>query len=381
MSEKESNGRINVLQLTYGLRFGGMEKVIQNLCRGLDKGRFNVMACCLTKKGEYAEELEREGYKVYLCSQVNRLNKYTKSWRVKNILEREKIHILHSHNTQAFLDGVVGAKLARTPVFIHTDHVRKFPDRLRYMVAEKIASYFVDEIVAVSNHVKENLIKYEKIPSHKISIIYNGTDFSPSKNPDVISAVRDEFNIKPDEKVVGCVARLRPQKAYELFLKVAARILGQISNVKFLIVGDGEEYNRLVNLCNYLGITSYVYFTGARADVERVISIFDVFLLTSLYEGMPICLLESMASGIPIVATAVGGVPELIQDGVSGFVVHSRDPDQIAERVIRLLSNDDLRIKMGRTGQRVYQTKFTAKKMVAQYTELYQRHLMAKRLR
>lgn len=376
----DRNRRVNVLQLTHGLGFGGMERVIQYLCRSLDKKRFNVIVYCLHKRGDYADELEAEGYTVHFYPQKTRITRYMRGLTVRNVLNHEQVSILHSHNTAAFLDGLVGAKLARTPVFIHTDHVREFPDKRRYMAAEKIASHFADEIVAVSHHVREALIEYEKISPQKISIIYNGTDFSPCQNGDVINAVRDEFNIKPGERVVGCVARLAKQKGFELFMRAAARILRQVPNVRFVIVGDGREYDRLVALGNQLGIGSKVCFTGARTDVERILPLFDVFLMTSHYEGMPISLLESMVSSIPVVATAVGGVPEVIQDGVSGYLIDSRDPERISERVIRLLCNDDLRITMGENGRRIYQTHFTVERMAEKYTKLYERYLIARGL-
>ncbi len=355
-----------------------MEKVIQNLCRSLDRRRFNVMVCCLDKKGDYADELEKEGFKVHLCPKTRIGGEYTRALGVGSLLRRERIDVLHSHNTAAFLDGFVGARIAGTPVFVHTDHVRKFPDKQRYMVAERIASYFVDQIVAVSERVKEDLVRYEGISPGKISIIYNGTAFSPPDDPGVDASVREELGIGAEEQVVGCIARLRKQKGYELFLAAAARVLEQMPNVKFLIVGDGEEHKRLVSLAAQLGIGSNVRFAGARTDIERLISVFSVFLLTSHYEGMPICLLESLASGVPVVSTAVGGVPEVIEDGVSGFLVDSREAGKIAEKVVELLRNRDLRERMGREGRRAYESRFTVREMADQYEELYSRYLNAK---
>jgi len=367
--------RINVLQLTYGLGLGGLERIIGHLVRGLERRRFNVVVYCLNKKGYHADQLEKEGYTVHLSPGQKRIGSYVRGLAVRGALIREAVDILHSHNTAAFLDGVVGAKLANTPVIIHTDHVRKFPDKRRYMAAEKIASYFVDQIVAVSRHVREALIEYERIRPDKISIIYNGVRFSPAQDDNEIELVRDEFNVRAGEKVVGCVARLAKQKGYELFMEAARRILRKVQNVKFVVVGVGEEYDKLVKLCSELGIRSKVCFTGARTDIERVLPIFDVFLLTSHYEGMPVCLLESMVSSVPIVATAVGGVPEVVQDGMSGYLIHSRDPDEVAERVVRLLSNDDLRLKMGKNGRRIYENCFTVDRMAEQYMELYESRL------
>jgi glycosyltransferase involved in cell wall biosynthesis len=359
---------------------GGLERIIGHLARGLDRTRFNVVVHCLNKKGYHADQLEKEGYTVYLPSQQGKIASYMRGLTVRGALVRESIDILHSHNTAAFLDGVVGAKLANTPVIIHTDHVRKFPDKRRYMAAERIASYFVDEIVAVSRHVREALIEYEGIRPDKISIIYNGVDFSPAQDGNEIKAVRDEFNVTQGEKVVGCVARLAQQKGYELFMEAARRILRKTQAVKFVVVGVGEEYDRLLKLCSELGIRSKVHFAGARTDIERVLPVFDIFLLTSHYEGMPVCLLESMVSGVPIVATAVGGVPEAVQDGISGYLIHSRDPDEVAEKVVRLLRNDNLRLKMGKNGRQIYENRFTIERMAEQYTELYESYLSVRGL-
>jgi glycosyltransferase involved in cell wall biosynthesis len=177
---------------------------------------------------------------------------------------------------------------------------------------------------------------------------------------------------------VGCIARLRKQKGYELFLRTAARVLAQMPTVRFLIVGDGEEREQLDCLAKQLRIDGSVVFAGARTDIERIIPVFSVFLLTSHYEGMPICLLESLASGIPIVSTSVGGVPEVIENGVSGFLVDSRNPDQIAGKVMQLLTDGSLREKMGKAALMAYESRFTVKEMVDQYERLYDRCLRRK---
>ncbi len=368
-------GRINVLQITLGMGIGGLEKVILDLCRYLDPRRFQVMVCCLREGGEYAEQLESDGFKVFLCSGKSKYGKYFVWLQVRKLLVREKIDIVHTHNTGAFLDGFLATRLTGTPVFIHTDHMREWPDKGRYMMAERVASHFTGEIVAVSQHLRDDLIKYEHISPRRIRVIYNGTNFSVNADPNNEKEIREEFGIIPEEKVVGSISRLTKVKGYELLLRSVPLVVKKIPNVKFLIVGDGKEKAKLLNLAHSLGIANKVIFTGVRLDVPSIMRIFDLFALPSRSEGLPIVLLEAMAAGKPVVATAVGGVPEAVKDGETGYLVYTREPKEFAQKIIKILLDDHLRDLMRQKAFQLYKEKFTVDKMVESYERLYEKHL------
>ena len=169
--------KIKVMQVTHDLNIGGLQQLVGDLCLNIDKSLLDISVCCLRDVGPFAEELQKNGIKVYrIPPRPNNKTDYFSFLKLYNLLKGKQIDILHTHNTHPFMDGTVAGKMADIPVIIHTDHARQFPDKRRYMLAERILSHFVDKVVAVSESVKQDLIYYEKINSKKITVIWNGID-------------------------------------------------------------------------------------------------------------------------------------------------------------------------------------------------------------
>jgi len=159
------------MQITHDLGVGGLPRVVTDICLNIDKSKFDISVCCLRGLGEYTKELQVNGIKVYkIPFPLNNKTDYFSFLKLYNLLKGKQIDILHTHNTHPFMDGTVAGKMADIPVIIHTDHSRQFPDKRRYMLAERIFSHFVDKVVAVSKETKQKLIYYEKISIKNIKI-------------------------------------------------------------------------------------------------------------------------------------------------------------------------------------------------------------------
>jgi len=368
--------KIKVMQLTWGMGIGGLERVIMNLCHYLDKEKYDVSVYCLHKKGIFGEVLESEGYNIYFLKGQNRLNKYIQCLQLASFLKKKKIDILHSHNTTALLDGVLARHLAKIPVHIHTDHIKPHGIKHRHLLAEKFASYFVDRIVAVSKYTREELVLKQGINPKKIEVIYNGVNILSASNHQTLRKIQKELGIFDVQYVVGIIGRLEKQKGYELLLDAAVYILKEFPRkIKFIFVGEGLEEEKLKHKAINLGIYKHIIFTGERVDALSILPLFDVFVMTSYKEGMPMVLLEAMAMRKPIVSTAVGGIPEIVKDGENGFLIYSRNPETLAKKILTLLKNQDLRISMGNAGFKLYNQYFTVDIMVKKYQYLYEKYL------
>jgi glycosyltransferase involved in cell wall biosynthesis len=329
-------------------------------------------------KGELAFELEEDGIEVIYSPKQSRLDRYLRAQEVAEAIKTYRIDVVHTHATGAFIDGFIATRFARVPVFINTDHNKKYPIPRRYMLGEKVASIFADRVVAVSNHIKNDLVTYEHISPDKIDVIYNGIDFPKIDGQISIEDLRNEFGIRKDEKVVGCISRLDDLKGYDLFIDAAALILKEMPDVRFLIVGGGPAEEELKKQVSDRNIKDRFTFTGWRLDAWGILQLFDVFLLTSKLEGMPIVLLEAMASRKPIVATSVGGVPEMVDHDKTGFIVQNRDPGEVRKYVLAILKDKELKEKLGNHSVETYERKFRAEPMVQAYQHLYESILLKK---
>lgn len=373
--------KIHVMQVTFGMPIGGMERVIMDLCRYVDPDRYRFTICCTSVRGPLADQMEAEGIPVIYCPNQSRLAKYLRGLELSRIFRRSEIDIIHTHHMPAFIDSVIATRLTQVPVLINTDHCKDYSiEKKHLMMMERAASYFADEIVAVSNHTRDEMMRYEKIPAEKLSVIYNGVNIKLTRKESP-EELRREFGLRPDERVVGTVGRVVDQKGFDLLLRSVPYILRRFPKTKFMIVGGGEREQDLRKLASELGISNQVIFTSWRRDAVDLIQVFDVFALTSRFEGMPMVLLEAMALSKPIVGTAVGGVPEVVLNNQSGIVIDRREPELLADALSELVGDQALARRMGSYGRARYEKQFTAEAMAAAYEERYRKYLERERTR
>lgn len=354
--------RVNILYLVVGLGIGGTEIQLLELLKKLNREKYNPTVCSIKEKGVLADDIERIGIKIESLSIRNRFN-FLALPRLVRILRREGIDILHTFLFWANILGRLAGRITRVPIIVSGEEGINLRKKKIAILIDRLTSRWVDKIVVVSKAIKNTLVAREKISSEKIEVIYNGIDLR---------------NFKADYKKggksvpkVGIVGRLHPDKGHRYFLKAAAQTIKKKPKVEFLIVGHGPLREELEDLSNELGLSDKVVFAGGRRDIPQIMFSLDILVLSSLEEGLGNVLLEAMASGKPVVATKVGGVPEIVLDGETGILVPSKNPDALAQAILKLLMNPALAKEMGRAGRRRVKKYFTIDRMVKGTEKVY----------
>ena len=359
--------------------YGGAEALARQVAMSLDPGRFDSVFCVTrwnpdAKAEAMRAEIEAAGTSFIGLERQGRLD--IAAWRrlIAEMRER-RIDVLHTHKIGSNFWGALIAPRVPVPVFVAHEHTwswegkphRKLADR--FLIARRAAAF-----VAVSEADRARMVEIEHIPPEKTRFIPNG--IQPPVATRTPAEIRDELGIPASAPVVGMVAVLRPQKAYDVLVRAAAILKREVPGVRVLIVG-GEERPRselrrnLESLAAELGLGETLLFTGGRKDAFDVIGAFDVATLSSDFEGSPISILEYMEAGKPIVATRVGGVPDLLVDGETGILVDPQDPGALARGLAILLRNPDGARSMGLAGRERRRAEFSIEATTRRVEELY----------
>jgi len=365
--------KTRLVQITHDLDLGGLQQVVYNICRTIDRNKFDVSVICLRERGCFAADVEALGIPVYLVEQKADGVDYFGFFKVARLLREIGADVIHTHNTQPFMDGTIGAMLAGVSTVIHTDHARVFPDKTRYMVIEKLMSLYAYRVVGCSQHTSQQLIRYEKISPSKIVTIPNGIDGSRFEVSIDKQAKRAELGLRPSGPVMGLAVRLSDQKGITFLLKAMPTILKSHPDTTLLIAGDGDLKSALQQEAADLGIGANVVFCGPRKDIPELLKLLDIYVLPSKWEGLPMVILEAMAAGCPVVATNVGGNATAVIDGTTGRLIPPESPDALIKALVPLLDSESLRAQYATQARKLFDEKFTADAMTRQYERLYMR--------
>ena len=286
-------------------------------------------------------------------------------------------HIVHTHTAKAGVLGRLAARAARVPVIVHTYHGHVFqgyfsPLKTRLFLAiERWLGRSTHRLIAVSEAVRQDLLRLGIGTPERLVVIPLGLNLDPFlRCEDLRGQLRTELGLQPDTPLVGIVARLVPIKAHEVFLKAAAKVCVHFPQSRFLLVGDGERLTELQLLVERLGLRDRVLFLGWRQDLDRVLADLDLVVLTSRNEGSPVCLIEAMAAARPVVATRVGGVADVVDDGITGSLVDADKPEDVADAIVELLGDEKRRRAMGEAArERV--PRFGIDRLVSDMDRLY----------
>jgi glycosyltransferase involved in cell wall biosynthesis len=378
-----TNTPINVLYIIWSLDLGGAERVVINLAKGLDKDRFNPMVCCLNEQGKFADELEKEGIRVIALNKKSKLD-FTVINKLARIMKENNINVVNTHLWGANFWGRIAAKLAKVPVIIATEHNEDTWKLPFYFLFDNILSDWTDKIIAVSSSVKEFYVS-KGIPTDKIEVVYNGIDIkqgqSPSGTVPVLHSakIREEFGIKEEETVLAVIGRLVPQKGHCYFLSALKELLKD-HKIMALIVGSGPIEEELKQFSYNLGLNGNVIFTGLRRDIPDLLNnCIDILVMPSLREGLPLIALEAMSSGVPIIASKVGGIPELVIDGKTGLLVEPENHVALKEAIERLINDKGLRQQLIDNAKRKVEEEFCLDSMLSKTQNLYQELYSLKR--
>ncbi|MEA3346054.1 MAG: glycosyltransferase [Chloroflexota bacterium] len=360
---------IHTSLLTAGLEEEGFETLLVTGIPGQHEGDMSYLAQEMEIEPIVIPELRRN---------INPKDALIALFKLYRLLRRERPQVVHTHTTTAGLLGRLAAKLVGVPVILHTFHGHVLRGYFSPTVSkaltwiERFLALLSDKIVTVSEGQRRELAELGVAPLGKIIVVHLGFELE-----DILTCeshrgeLRHELGISNDDRLIGIVARLTSIKNHRLFLQMAKLVAEAMPQTRFLVVGDGELREELEAYARDLGLDERVIFTGWWRDLPRLYADLDVMTLTSINEGTPTSLIEAMAARVPVVATEVGGVPDIVADGKTGYLVRPGDAQGMAEAVIELLRNPKRAQEMGQKGQEAAYPKFAAQTLIANVKELY----------
>ena len=298
--------------------------------------------------------------------------------RLYRIFREERPVIVHTHMAKAGTVGRLAARLAGVPIVLHTYHGHVFHSYFgplktqTFIRIERALSRVTDLILTVGERQRQEILGYGIGNPDKLRSVPLGLELEPFvESPRHRGEFRAELGVPDGTRLVGIVGRLVPVKGHTVFLKAARLVLSRLPNVRFLIIGDGELREGLESQARDLGIDGGVTFLGWRHDLPRVYADLDLVVLSSYNEGSPVALIEAMAAGRAVVSTDVGGVSDVVSDGVNGLLVPPRDPESLAGAIVRLLSSERSLPAMGAAGREAVYPKYSINRLVSDLREIY----------
>ncbi|MCM8800408.1 MAG: glycosyltransferase family 4 protein [Candidatus Omnitrophica bacterium] len=377
--------KIKILHIITRFDKGGSAKSVYNLVLGLDKERFDLTLISGPDNILYQDNIQlfmQSGIR-YICipelvRNINIIKDIKAFFKLYSFIKKERFDIVHTHTSKAGILGRWAARLARIKIIVHTPHGHIFYGYFNWLLSrifiylERVTAGITDAIIPLTEIEKQEYILYKIAKPAKFFPIFSGIDLNNFrlKKYDPLQ-VKKELNIPSGYLVIGTVTRLEPVKGNKYFIISLKKVIKAVSNLKVLIVGEGSQRKHLESLLKRYHLDNYVVFLGFRDDIDKIISSLDLFILSSLNEGMGMCLLEAQAKGVPVVATRVGGIPSVVKDGLTGRLVPAKDPQAMAEAIIYLLSDDLKRKAMAKEALNWIDERFSILTMIEKHTELY----------
>ncbi len=361
-----------VMLLLNALARGGAERQALELVKGIDRARFRMSVCAMRAGGTLHSAFAQTGAPVVVLRKRMPADPI-RLLELVCLLRRERVDILHAFLTPQIVWGYVAARLAAVPVFIPSvrntelDEPAWWAPILKYVLGRS-------PVIHVNAEATVRYLKQQGLADpERAEVIPNGIDISRFGPHIPRGKYRRRLGLDDNALLVGTVGRLVPQKNITLFLHMAREVTERGGLVHFVIAGDGPLREELKRQAGNLGIGEYVHFVGEIGDVPSLMTDLDIFVLSSDWEGMPNVVAEAMAAQVPVVATAVGGTPELVQDGRTGLLVHPRRLADLTNAVLELLGDEKRRAQIASEGRSRIEQNFTVERMVSRVQDLYER--------
>ena len=374
---KSSGLRPRVMLFTDSFMRGGTERQFVRLVRGIDRNQYDIVIACLQRSGPLLSEVECLGVTIVEFP-IDSLYNFKAAKLVVQLvrfLHREQIQIVHTFDFYTSVFAVAAARISGVPVVLAS---RRELLNLRspwQQRAIRVACRLATGVVVNSCAVGRDMVGLESGSRRRIDVLPNCIDLDEFESKLSPGEIRRELGLSPRSIVIGALGNLRPEKDLETFLLAARRILDVIPSAEFLVIGDGPAANKLKWLADDLHLSESVHFLGERSDVPDLVAALDILVLSSYTESFPNAVLEAMAMGKPVVATNVGGIPELVEEGQTGFLVPPRDPKAIADRVLSLCRDSARRLQMGRAARTRVESNFTVQAVTTRLERIYGRLL------
>lgn len=359
---RDAQSTVPVCHVSMTLATGGLERLLVDYSRLSDAARFQPRFVALEQLGPPADDIRNHGCAVDSL-RFGEVGKLTMLQQLAALLRDEQIRVVHTHNTYAHFYGAIAAKMAGVPVVVNTQHGLRCGQTWKHRLQFRIANRLTQRIVAVSEDAARLCREVDPRSARKIICLWNGIDLErftycgPRVDSDRLTAIS--------------VARLSPEKDFPTLLRATAQVVREVPQFRLLLVGDGVERPRLEALTDELGLRGHVEFLGERQDVPQLLATAGFFVSSSRIEGISLTLLEASAVGLPIVATAVGGNPEVVDDGRTGCLVPAEDAAALANAMTHMCRNRDAWMAMGELGRQRVEEHFEIRRMIRDYETLY----------
>ncbi len=370
---------IDVVHLIGSLSAGGAERGLYYLAPFLAKSKFRYAIVCLLRKGEFAPSVEAVGVPVLEMCYRKRYTIQT-VMKLAKFLRENRVKILHAHLYHNAFIGRLSAWLAGTPIIIVHEHGMHSWKKWYHRLFERIALIRTDLRLAVSKQIAEDRMERERTPPSKIRIVPCAVDSSEFEIAATMRmAKRQELGLE-NSIVVGSIGRLIRIKGADLLIEVASVVKQIDKRIKFLIVGSGLLEQDMRSQIVTRDLSDTVFMLGRRTDVPELFAAIDIYLIPSRGEGAPVTLFEAMAAGKPVIATRVGGIPDIIEDGENGILVPPEDSNAMANAILRLANDDDLRDKLGKNARKKFAESYSSEAILSKIEALYDELLEKKGL-
>lgn len=361
--------KLRILHIFDNMWVGGAQKAFVQIENEIDKSRFKIYVCCINGKGFFFDKLKTRN--VYFIDKKRSVD-ISLIFRIRRLIKDKKIDVVVTHLDLGNLYGRMAAVLCPGVKLVSVYHgIKKFPKIV--FIVRRLLSLFNSAFLAVSKSTLDYYILNENACKKKSKVIYNGVDIRNYRKKYREKAEK-EFGFEKGIFAVGFVGRLNKIKNLPCFLNAAKIFSNKVKNSRFIIVGDGPERKKLELMSERIGLKN-VIFTGYRSDVAEIISSFDVSVLPSLHEGCPNFILESMASGKPVIASRAEGNTELIEDCKNGFLFNSKKPSSLADLLFLIYCHPEIGKKIGIEGVESVKKKFSFEKMKREYELFFEKFL------
>ncbi|KPK97722.1 MAG: hypothetical protein AMJ95_07410 [Omnitrophica WOR_2 bacterium SM23_72] len=377
--------KINILYVITKLELGGAQKQLWSLIRHLNKEKFNIFLFTARDGLLMDDFCSLEGLTLKksdnLERRINPFKDFLSCLEIYRYIKENDIDIVHTHSSKAGIVGRLAARAAGAKWIIHTVHGWSFNDfqsvlrRTFFIWLERWIARFSDRLVVVSEYDRLKGLSHRIGKSEQYKRITYGINPSDFLIKD--KEAKNRLGLKDADLTVGMVACFKPQKSPQDFIRLASVMTKKLNRLKFVLVGDGQLRGGVEKLIRKCDLDEDVILTGWRKDVQEILAALDVLVLTSLWEGLPVCVLEAMAAQKPVVATDTGGIAEIVREGQTGYLVKPHDIDQMAERLRFLLEDERLRRDMGVSAQQSLGEDFTVSNMSRNTESLYEELISA----